>query len=206
LKPCSVVPIKSASSTTSAQASDRIFLTHPHLEILEGDVCNVETVSRAMTEVDGVFHEAALVSVPKSVEQPELSFEINAKGTFHVFETARKAGVRRVVYASSAAVYGENTSLPLSETLVPHPVSPYGIDKLYGEQLGRLYSALYGQEILPLRYFNVFGPRQDPKSPYSGVISIFADCLRAGKPPTIFGDGEQTRDFVYVGRCGGCES
>jgi nucleoside-diphosphate-sugar epimerase len=172
--------------------------THSHLEILEGNICDVETLSGAMTGVNGVFHEAALVSVPESVEHPELSFEINAKGTFHVFEAARNAGVRRVVYASSAAVYGESASLPLSETLVPHPVSPYGLDKLYGEQLGRLYSALYGQEIIPLRYFNVFGPRQDPRSPYSGVISIFANCLSAGKAPTIFGDGEQTRDFVYV--------
>jgi nucleoside-diphosphate-sugar epimerase len=173
--------------------------THPDLEVIEGDVCDMDTVTRAMTGVEGAFHEAALVSVPKSVEHPEYSFEINAKGTFNVFEAARKAGVRRVVYASSAAVYGENFNLPLNETLIPHPVSPYGLDKLYGEQLGQLYSTLYGQEILPLRYFNVFGPRQDPRSPYSGVISIFADCLRSGKTPTIFGDGEQTRDFVYVG-------
>jgi UDP-glucose 4-epimerase len=170
-----------------------------NLEIMEGDIRDAGTVAAAVSGVDGVFHEAALVSVPKSVEQPDLSFDINVKGTFNVFEAARKAGVRRVVYASSAAVYGDNEHLPLVETFSPIPLSPYGLDKLYTEQLGALYQSLYGQEMVALRYFNVFGPRQDPLSPYSGVISIFVDRLKAGKPLTIFGDGEQTRDFVYVG-------
>jgi UDP-glucose 4-epimerase len=169
------------------------------LEIIEGDIRDETAVGSAMKGVDGVFHEAALVSVPKSVEQPALSFDINVKGTFTVFEAARQTGVRRVVFASSAAVYGDNTDLPLSETAVPIPLSPYGLDKLYTEQLGALYQSLYGQQMLALRYFNVFGPRQDPGSSYSGVISIFVDRLRAGKTPTIYGDGEQTRDFVYVG-------
>jgi UDP-glucose 4-epimerase len=170
-----------------------------NLEIREGDIRDAEAVTAAMTDIDGVFHEAALVSVPKSVEQPDLSFDINARGTFNVFENARKAGVRRVVYASSAAVYGDNERLPLSETFAPIPLSPYGLDKLYTEHLGALYQSLYGQQMVALRYFNVFGPRQDPKSPYSGVISIFVDRLKAGTVPTIYGDGEQTRDFVYVG-------
>jgi UDP-glucose 4-epimerase len=170
-----------------------------NLEITEGDIRDPETVAGAVSGVDGVFHEAALVSVPKSVEQPDLSFDINVKGTFNVFEAARKAGVRRVVYASSAAVYGDNETLPLVEKFAPIPLSPYGLDKLYAEQLGALYQSLYGQEMVALRYFNVFGPRQDPLSPYSGVISIFVDRLKSGKPLTIFGDGEQTRDFVYVG-------
>lgn len=172
---------------------------HRNLEVREGDIRDVATVAAAMEDIDGVFHEAALVSVPKSVEHPDLSFDINVKGTFNVFEAARKAGVRRVVYASSAAVYGDNEHLPLSETLTPIPVSPYGLDKLYAEHLGALYQSLYGQQMVALRYFNVFGPRQDPKSPYSGVISIFVDRLNAGTVPTIYGDGEQTRDFVYVG-------
>jgi UDP-glucose 4-epimerase len=171
----------------------------PDLEILKGDIRDAETVGRAVDGVDGVFHEAALVSVPKSVEHPKESFEINAKGTFNVFQAARKAGVRRVVCASSAAVYGDTTELPLAESVAPRPLSPYGLDKWYGEQVGALFSSLYGQEIFALRYFNVFGPRQDASSPYSGVISLFADCLKSGKLPTIFGDGEQTRDFVYVG-------
>ena len=175
---------------------------HRNLEIIEGDIRNADTVAAAMTGadgVDGVFHEAALVSVPKSVEDPGLSFDINARGTFNVFEAARKAGVRRVVYASSAAVYGNNEQLPLSESYTPIPLSPYGLDKLYTEHLGALYQSLYEQQMVALRYFNVFGPRQDPKSPYSGVISIFVDRLRAGTVPTIHGDGGQTRDFVYVG-------
>jgi UDP-glucose 4-epimerase len=172
---------------------------NPNLEIVEGDVRDADAVASAMSGVDGVFHEAALVSVPQSVEQPALSFDINVRGTFTVFEAARQGGVRRVVYASSSAVYGDNEHLPLSENAVPIPLSPYGLDKLYTEHLGALYQSLYGQQMLALRYFNVFGPRQDPGSPYSGVISIFVDRLKAGKAVTIFGDGEQTRDFVYVG-------
>ena len=172
--------------------------THPEIQIIEGDIRHRDTLADAMSGVDGVFHEAALVSVPASVERPDLSFEINAGGTFNVFEAARKAGVRRVICASSAAVYGDNDALPLVETAVPRPLSPYGLDKLYGERLASLYQSQYGLETIALRYFNVFGPRQDPSSPYSGVISIFVDKLRSGNVPTIFGDGEQTRDFVYV--------
>jgi UDP-glucose 4-epimerase len=169
------------------------------LEVFEGDIRDESAVASAMKGVDGVFHEAALVSVPKSVEQPALSFDINVKGTFTVFEAARRAAVRRVVFASSAAVYGDNPNLPLNESAVPIPLSPYGLDKLYTEQLGALYQSLYGQQMLALRYFNVFGPRQDPASPYSGVISIFVDRLKSAQAPVIYGDGEQTRDFVYVG-------
>jgi UDP-glucose 4-epimerase len=170
----------------------------PPLEIVEGDIRDAKTVAGAVAGVDGVFHEAAMVSVPRSVEQPELSCDINAHGTARVLDAARAAGVRRVVYASSAAVYGETTAQPLSEREPPRPVSPYGLDKLYTEQLGALYQALHGLETVPLRYFNVFGPRQDPSSTYSGVISIFAARFLAGEGVTIFGDGEQTRDYVYV--------
>ena len=169
-----------------------------NVEVLTGDVRESETVARAVAGMDGVFHEAALVSVPLSVKNPQDSFEINAKGTINVLDAARKAGVRRVVYASSAAVYGDQSQLPLTETAPLRPLSPYGLDKMYGEQAGNLYSTLYAQEAVALRYFNVYGPRQDPKSPYSGVISIFVDAIRSGRPPTIYGDGEQTRDFVYV--------
>jgi UDP-glucose 4-epimerase len=172
---------------------------NPSLEIIEGDIRDADAVASAMSGIDGLFHEAALVSVPKSVEQPALSFDINVKGTFTVFEAARQAGVRRVVYASSSAVYGDSEHLPLSETAASIPLSPYGLDKLYTEHLGALYQSLYGREMLALRYFNVFGPRQDPGSPYSGVISIFVNRLKSGRDVTIFGDGEQTRDFVYVG-------
>jgi nucleoside-diphosphate-sugar epimerase len=169
------------------------------LEIVDGDIRDPGVVARAVAGTEGIFHEAALVSVPAAVEQPRLSFEINARGSFNVFEAARDARVRRVVYASSAAVYGDNAQLPLAESVLPRPLSPYGLDKLYTEYLGALYQSLYGLETFALRYFNVFGPRQDPRSPYSGVISIFVDLLRAHRTPTIFGDGNQTRDFVYVG-------
>jgi nucleoside-diphosphate-sugar epimerase len=168
------------------------------LEILHADVRDAEAVRAGVAGVDGVFHEAALVSVPRSVESPELSCAVNAHGTAHVFDAARRAGVRRIVYASSAAVYGETTTLPVAEREPVRPVSPYGLDKLYTEQLGAVFHALYGTEAVPLRYFNVFGPRQDPSSAYSGVISIFVDRLLADQGVTIFGDGEQTRDFVYV--------
>jgi UDP-glucose 4-epimerase len=169
------------------------------LEVIDGDIRDPETVARAVVGIEGIFHEAALVSVPASVEQPRLSLDINARGSLNVFEAARHARVRRIVYASSAAVYGDIEELPLSERVTPRPLSPYGLDKLYTEYLGALYHSLYGLETVALRYFNVFGPRQDPSSPYSGVISIFVDLLRADRAPTIFGDGEQTRDFVYVG-------
>jgi nucleoside-diphosphate-sugar epimerase len=168
------------------------------LEVVRGDIRDVDAVHAAMAGVDGVFHEAALVSVPRSVECPELSCAINAHGTAHVLDAARAAGVRRVVYASSSAVYGDAASVPVSESVAPRPLSPYGLDKLYTEQAGALFHRLYGLETVPLRYFNVFGPRQDPSSPYSGVISIFATRLLAGKPLTVFGDGQQSRDFVYV--------
>src|SRR5678816_1281762 len=151
------------------------------LEIIDGDIRDAEVVARAVDDVEGIFHEAALVSVPATVEQPRLSFDINAGGSFNVFEAARQARVRRVVYASSAAVYGDSAELPLAEAVRPRPLSPYGLNKLYTEYLGALYQSLYGLETVALRYFNVFGPRQDPGSPYSGVISIFVDLLRAHK-------------------------
>jgi UDP-glucose 4-epimerase len=168
------------------------------LEVIEGDLREASSVETAVTGVDGVFHEAALVSVPRSVEDPVLSSDINAHGTVRLFDAARRARVRRIVFASSAAVYGETTTLPVAESAPMRPLSPYGLDKLYTEQLAALHHALYGLETVPLRYFNVFGPRQDPSSAYSGVISIFASRLLAGEPITIHGDGEQTRDFVYV--------
>ena len=168
------------------------------LEVVVGDIRDPRVVAEAVRDMDGVFHEAALVSVPRSVEEPELSCDINAHGTARVFDAARRAGVRRIVFASSAAVYGDTTVLPVAESAPVRPLSPYGMDKLYTEELARLYRALYGLEAVPLRYFNVFGPRQDPSSAYSGVISIFVSRLLARGPITIHGDGEQTRDFVYV--------
>ncbi|MBM3218091.1 MAG: NAD-dependent epimerase/dehydratase family protein [Candidatus Rokubacteria bacterium] len=168
------------------------------LEVVTGDIRDARAVASAVAGVEAIFHEAALVSVPRSVESPEISCDINAHGTARVFDAARRAGIRRLVFASSAAVYGETARGPVSEREPVRPLSPYGVDKLYTEHLAALYHALYGVETVPLRYFNVFGPRQDPSSAYSGVISIFVSRLLAGDPITIHGDGKQTRDFVYV--------
>jgi nucleoside-diphosphate-sugar epimerase len=145
-----------------------------------------------------VFHLAALVSVPLSIEKPDLSFDINSRGTQLVLETARINGIKRVVMASSAAVYGNNQHLPLEEDELAKPLSPYGLDKSFGEQMSRLYSELYQMNVTCLRFFNVFGPRQPPDSPYSGVVSIFAKKAATNQSPVIYGGGEQTRDFVYV--------
>ncbi|MBN4077242.1 NAD-dependent epimerase/dehydratase family protein, partial [Mariprofundus ferrooxydans] len=165
---------------------------------IDGDIRDREAVRKAMQGVSKVVHLAALVSVPESIAQPNLCFDINAHGTQVVLDEARRSGVRKVVLASSAAVYGDNSNLPLSENEPAAPLSPYGLDKLYAEQLGRVYQSLYGMKVTALRFFNVFGPRQDPSSPYSGVISIFLERMLAGEDVNIFGDGSQTRDFVYV--------
>jgi len=175
-----------------------IALGVPDVDVVEGDIRDRAVVRQAMQGVERVCHLAALVSVPESIAHPDICFEINAMGTQIVLDEARKAGVQKLVLASSAAIYGDNTNLPLAESEPPSPLSPYGLDKLYAEQLGGVYQQLYGIEVMALRFFNVFGPRQDPGSPYSGVISIFMEKMLAGKPVQVFGDGEQTRDFVYV--------
>lgn len=168
------------------------------IEVIQGDVCDPDALSSAMKGVSHVFHEAALVSVAVSVEKPIDNDSINIRGTLNVLQAARAAGVKRLVFATSAAVYGNNPALPKREDMLPEPESPYALGKLTGEHYLKLFSNLYGVETVALRYFNVFGPRQDGKSMYSGVISRFTDDLRSGRIPTIFGDGEQTRDFVYV--------
>lgn len=170
----------------------------PALEIIEGDIADDQLLQAACGDVDVIFHLAAVVSVQLSIEKPAECSRTNALGTVNVFEAARKAHVGRVVYASSAAVYGDNANLPLSEMETPAPLSPYGLDKWYGENIGRLYAQLHGFSSSGMRFFNVYGPRQDPKSPYSGVISIFLEAARQEKELTIFGDGEQSRDFIYV--------
>jgi len=170
----------------------------PGVEVIEGDVGDFETVRQAMQGVDYVFHEAAIASVPETVGNPLASERVNYRGTLNILETARHAGVKRVVFACSAAVYGDLPELPKREDMPLRPLSPYAVDKLASEHACQVYTHLYGLEAVALRYFNVFGPRQDPSSPYSGVISIFSDHLRQGKQPEIYGDGEQTRDFVFV--------
>ncbi len=169
-----------------------------NLEFVEGDIRDFGAVSDCMQGVDWVFHKAAVASVPKTVNDPVGSSAVNYQGTLHVLEAARQNAVKRVVFASSAALYGDEPTLPKRETMLPVTLSPYAVDKLASEYACGMYTKLYGLETVSLRYFNVYGPRQDPSSPYSGVISIFADRLHAGITPTIYGDGEQTRDFVFV--------
>lgn len=168
------------------------------LDIRRGDVRLADDVRRAVQGMDGVFHLAALVSVQLSLEDPPRSFDINVRGAMNVLETARTAQVQRVVLASSAAVYGDTAGPAREEGTPTNPLSPYALDKLVAEQYAALYSRLYGVATVALRYFNVYGSRQDPASPYSGVISVFADRIRQRREVAVYGDGEQTRDFVHV--------
>ena len=171
---------------------------NPALSVVEGDISNPDTVKHCMKGVDWVFHKAAVASVPKTVNDPVGSSAVNYQGTLHLLEAARKNNVKRFVFASSAALYGDEPTLPKVETMCPVTLSPYAVDKLASEFACGMYTKLYGLETVCLRYFNVYGPRQDPSSPYSGVISIFTDKLKNKETPSIFGDGEQTRDFVFV--------
>jgi UDP-glucose 4-epimerase len=147
---------------------------------------------------DVVFHEAAIPSVPRSIDDPVPSHEVNIDGTFQVFRACAEGGVKRVVYAASSSAYGDTAVLPKVESMTPSPRSPYALQKLVGEYYAHVFSLCFGLETVALRYFNVFGPRQDPSSPYSGVLSVFMKCLLERRAPTIFGDGEQSRDFTFV--------
>ena len=168
------------------------------IEFVEGDVADSSTVAAAVAGVDCVFHQAALASVPRSVEQPMDTHAACVTGTLNVLDQARRAGVRRLIYAASSSAYGNQPNSPKRETDRPMPVSPYGAAKLAGEAYCQAFAAAYGFETVSLRYFNVFGPRQDPNSQYSAVIPRFITALLAGRQPTIFGDGQQSRDFTYV--------
>jgi nucleoside-diphosphate-sugar epimerase len=169
------------------------------VEVHEGDCAEPRAAARAVRGVEVVYHQAAVPSVTRSVLDPPESHRINATATLVMLEAARKARVRRFVYAGSSAVYGDLPGLPKRETSPVRPMSPYAVGKLMGEHYVRVYSELYGLQALTLRYFNIFGPRQDAASPYSGVISLFLRALVEGKRPVVYGTGEQTRDFTYVG-------
>jgi UDP-glucose 4-epimerase len=169
------------------------------LDILEGDLRDLDAVRRAAAGTAAIFHLGALPSVARSVEDPITSNAVNVGGTTNVILAARDAGVRRIVYASSSSVYGDSATLPKIETMTPAPLSPYAIQKLAGEHYARIAGPLFGVEGVSLRFFNVFGPRQDPKSDYAAVIPRFITALLRGEAPTIFGDGQQSRDFTFVG-------
>lgn len=170
----------------------------PFVEFIEGDVRDQAICDLAVQGCHGVFHEAALVSVQESIQRPFECQSINAGGTLNILEAMRAAGVRRIVFASSAAIYGDGDTLPKTEDMQPEPISPYAVSKLTGEQYLRSYAQDLGFHAVALRYFNVFGPGQNPRSLYSGVVSKFIEKAQAGQPLTIFGDGGQTRDFVAV--------
>ena len=169
------------------------------IELIRGDLADPATTARACAGVDVVFHEGAIPSVPRSVAEPIRTNRANVDGTLNVLECARQAGVRRVVCAASSSAYGDTEELPKVETMPPNPRSPYALQKYAGEVYARLYHELYGLETVALRYFNVFGPRQDPKSEYAAVVPRFATACLRGEPATIHGDGEQSRDFTFVG-------
>ena len=171
--------------------------TKKSFQLIEGDIRNFDLVKKTVKGVDAVIHEAALVSVTRSIENPLLSHEINVTGTVNLLKACVDAHVKRFIYASSCAVYGDTETLPNNENLTPKPLSPYAADKLAAEKYAKKFHNVHGLETVSLRYFNVYGPRQK-YGPYSGVISIFINCLLENKPPTIYGDGEQTRDFINV--------
>jgi UDP-glucose 4-epimerase len=174
-----------------ASVADRV-------KFIEGSILDDAALRDAMTGAEIVFHQAAIASVPRSVKEPELYFRVNAEGTLRVLEAARTLNVRRCVYAASSSVYGDSTALPKAETMQPLPLSPYASAKFAGEHFLRTYCHCFGLEGVSLRYFNIFGPRQRPDSPYAAVIPRFADALQHGRKPIIYGDGGQTRDFTFV--------
>jgi len=168
------------------------------VKFVEGSVSDLSLLKRFFQNVDFVFHQAAIASVPKSIEDPLATNETNVTGTLNVLLAARDSGVKKVIYASSTAVYGDTPTLPQIEEMIPNPQSPYAVTKLIGEYYCQAFQAVYGLPTVSLRYFNVYGPRQDPNSDYAAVIPKFINRISEGKPPVIFGDGEQTRDFVFV--------
>ena len=168
------------------------------MEFIEGDICDAGTVAQAVAGVDCVFHNAALASVPRSVERPLDTNAACVTGTVNVLDQSRRAGVRRLVYAASSSAYGDLPTSSKRESDLPTPISPYGAAKLAGEFYCQAFTATYGFETVAVRYFNVFGPRQDPNSPYSAVIPLFITALLSGRRPTVYGDGQQSRDFTFV--------
>jgi len=170
----------------------------PGVEFLEGDLADLPFAQRAVVGMDYVLHQAAIPSVPRSVKDPITSNRANAGATLNVLVAARDAGVKRLVFAGSSSEYGNTPTLPKREDMTPSPLSPYALQKVIGTQYCQMFTRLYGFETVVIRYFNVFGPRQDPSSAYSGVISVFSTALNEGRQPTIYGDGEQTRDFTFV--------
>lgn len=168
------------------------------IEFIEGDIRDIKTCLKAMGGVEGVFHLAALGSVPRSIENPELSISVNISGTVNIFSSARLSGIKKIVYASSSSVYGDSEELPKREGREGKVLSPYAYSKKSNEEIAELFHKIYGTDFIGLRYFNVYGPRQDPEGPYAAAVPRFFKAYLKGSPPEIYGDGNQTRDFTYV--------
>jgi nucleoside-diphosphate-sugar epimerase len=177
---------------------ENIAAWNDRIDFVEGSVVDLATCRRAVAGADFVLHQAALASVPRSLKDPVATHHANVTGTLNVLIAARDTGVKRVVYAASSSAYGNTPELPKHEEMVPRPLSPYGVSKLAGECYLRAFHASFGVQVIALRYFNVFGPRQDPKSQYAAVVPRFITAALADEPPSIYGDGEQTRDFTFV--------
>jgi nucleoside-diphosphate-sugar epimerase len=188
--------VRVADSLITGKRSNLDHVAGVDLQI--GDLAEMEFARRVADGVDFVLHQAAIPSVPRSVRDPITSNRANVDGTLNILVAARDSGVRRVVFAGSSSAYGDSPTLPKHEQMPDRPLSPYALQKVIGEQYLKMFTKLYGLETVSIRYFNVFGPRQDPSSPYSGVISVFATALLENRSPAIYGDGEQTRDFTYV--------
>ena len=168
------------------------------IELIEGDIRDVDVTKNAARGVEAVFHLAAVPSVPRSIKEPRLTHEVNVDGTFNMLMAARDTGVSRFIFSSSSSIYGDTETLPKVEDMPPRPKSPYALQKLIGEQYARIFSETYGMSTICLRYFNIFGPRQNPKSEYAAVIPRFITNMINDRPPVIYGDGTQTRDFTYI--------
>ena len=182
----------------SSGKEDNLAEVRGKITFMKGSITDLEAVQKAIVQADYVIHLAARTSVPRSVKDPIDTNRINVDGTLNVLVAARDNKVKRVVFAASSSAYGDTPTLPKSESMQPVPISPYGVSKYVGELYAQTFGRCYGLEAVSLRYFNIFGPRQDPDSPYSGVLSRFCTAFLEGIPPTVFGDGEQTRDFTYV--------
>jgi nucleoside-diphosphate-sugar epimerase len=182
----------------SSGKEDNLAEIRNKITFIKGSITDIEVVRKAMHEAEYVLHLAARTSVPRSVKDPVETNRINIDGTLNVLVAAKELKVKRVVFAASSSVYGETATLPKVETMRPEPISPYGVTKYVGELYGQTFGRCYGLENVALRYFNIFGPRQDPGSPYSGVLAKFCTAFLEGTQPVVFGDGEQTRDFTYV--------
>jgi UDP-glucose 4-epimerase len=184
--------------STGRKENAEALLSKDNAEFIQGSITELSLLQKIFLGIDFVFHQAAVTSVPRSIKNPQLAHEVNATGTLNVLLAARENGVRKVIYASSSSVYGDTPTLPKKEDMPPNPQSPYAVSKLTGEYYCRVFQRVYGLPTVCLRYFNVYGPRQDPDSPYAAVIPAFLKKLFQGDSPVIYGDGEQTRDFTFV--------